>query len=276
MSTPPPEDGYTLRRNYMSSMRLNAQHYLWKDAVGSNLHPAIPVPNKGKDVRIADIGTGTGIWMTDISREYPAAEIDGFDVSFDQCPQAQWLPKNTSLRYLDLYQSLPDDLHGVYDIIHLRLFLVVIRDDDPVPVLRNLVKMLKPGGWIQWADHNLDSWTVETIAPDVPSPAMEKMRDMMVNTGLGRWVPRLHDTFSEQGLIDVRKDFYPIAPHSRLYWSQLQLNSNEEYSYLGMDNSTQDAVGPQYRNLIAQAAEEGRNGAAFNFTLEVTIGRKAA
>ena len=90
------------------------------------------------------------------------------------------------------------------------------------------------------------------------------------------WVPRLHDTFSEQDLIDVRKDFYPIAPHSRLYWSQLQFNSNEEYSYLGMDNSTPDAVGPQYRNLISQAGEEGRNGAAFNFTLEVTIGRKAA
>lgn len=80
--------------------------------------------------------------MADVNREYPAAQIDGFDVSFDQCPHPAWLPKNTSLRYLDLYQPLPEDLHEVYDIVHLRLFLVVIRDDDPVPVLSNLIKML--------------------------------------------------------------------------------------------------------------------------------------
>lgn len=80
--------------------------------------------------------------MADVSREYPAAQIDGFDISLDQCPPSQWLPKNTSLRCLDLYQELPEDLYEVYDIIYLRLFLVVIRDDDPVPVLRNLVKML--------------------------------------------------------------------------------------------------------------------------------------
>ncbi|THD00355.1 hypothetical protein EYZ11_000248 [Aspergillus tanneri] len=136
------EDAYPLRRNYLSSMRLNAQHYLWKDTVGSNLHPGIPVPKYGEGIRIADIGTGTGIWITDISREYPAAQIDGFDISFDQCPHPQSLPHNTSLRSVDIYQPLPEDLYGVYDIIHLRLFLVVIRNDDPVPVLSNLVKML--------------------------------------------------------------------------------------------------------------------------------------
>lgn len=72
----------------------------------------------------------------------------------------------------------------------------------------------------------------------------------------------------------MQKDFYPVAPHSRLYWSQLQFNSNEEFSYLGMDNSTPDAGGPQFRSLIAQAAEESRKGAAFHFTPEVTIGKK--
>ncbi|THD00338.1 hypothetical protein EYZ11_000231 [Aspergillus tanneri] len=104
---------------------------------------------------------------------------------------------------------------------------------------------------------------------------MQTMRDMMVDTGLGRWVPRLPDYFSQQELVEVRKDLYPITPHSRLFWSQLQFNSNEEYSYLGMDNSTANSAGPKFRSLIAQAGDEGRNGAAFDFTLEVTIGRKA-
>jgi hypothetical protein len=121
-----------------------------------------------------------------MSRAYPSVRIDGFDVSFDQCPRPQWLPENTSIRKVDLYGPLPEDLVGVYDVIHLRLFLVVIRDDDPVPVLRNLLKMLKPGGWIHWSEHNMESWSVQTVDKDVTAPALQQMLDMMMNTGIGR------------------------------------------------------------------------------------------
>jgi ubiquinone/menaquinone biosynthesis C-methylase UbiE len=41
---------------------LNAQHYLWKDAVGANLHPGIPLRDV-EGTRIADIGTGTGYFL---------------------------------------------------------------------------------------------------------------------------------------------------------------------------------------------------------------------
>lgn len=39
--------------------RLNLQHYLWKDVLGYNIHPGIPIHDK-EDFCIADIGTGTG------------------------------------------------------------------------------------------------------------------------------------------------------------------------------------------------------------------------
>ena len=38
--------------------RLNAQHYLWKQSCGFNLHPQLPIP-LDRELRIADIGTGT-------------------------------------------------------------------------------------------------------------------------------------------------------------------------------------------------------------------------
>jgi hypothetical protein len=75
-------------------------------------------------------------------------------------------------------------------------------------------------------------------------------------------------------MVDVCTDTYPVSPHSRLYWTQLQFNSNEEFSYLGMDNSSPDAAGLRFRSLILQAAEECRHGAGFDFTIQVTIGRK--
>lgn len=40
--------------------RLNLQHYLWKDQTGFLLHPAITLDTSRTDLRIADVGTGTG------------------------------------------------------------------------------------------------------------------------------------------------------------------------------------------------------------------------
>lgn len=73
-------DSYGLGRNFSASVRydvkyavprqktdnicisrLNLQHYLWKDSLGYNIHPDIPIRDK-EDFRIADIGTGTGYY----------------------------------------------------------------------------------------------------------------------------------------------------------------------------------------------------------------------
>lgn len=43
---------------------------------------------------------------------------------------------------LDAFSTLPADLVGKYDIVHLRLFIVLIKHNDPVPLLRNLIAML--------------------------------------------------------------------------------------------------------------------------------------
>lgn len=37
-----------------------------------------------------------------------------------------------------------------FDILHVRLITVVVKNNDPRPVLANLIKLLKPGGYIQW------------------------------------------------------------------------------------------------------------------------------
>lgn len=77
-----------------------------------------------------------------MSRENASAQLDGFDISLVQCPPPEWLPSNVSIRKLDIYKPLPEELVGKYDIVHVRLFICVIKDNDPVPVLTNLLKML--------------------------------------------------------------------------------------------------------------------------------------
>ena len=46
------------------------------------------------------------------------------------------------MQRLDALGEIPEHLVGVYDIVQLRLFQVVVKDDDPGPLLRNMLKML--------------------------------------------------------------------------------------------------------------------------------------
>ena len=46
------------------------------------------------------------------------------------------------MRQLDALGEIPEHLVGMYDILQLRLFQVVVKDSDPGPLLRNMLKML--------------------------------------------------------------------------------------------------------------------------------------
>jgi SAM-dependent methyltransferase len=46
--------------------------------------------------------------------------------------------------------DLPDSLVGKFDVVHVRAFTAVVKNNDPAPVIANAIKMLKPGGYLQW------------------------------------------------------------------------------------------------------------------------------
>ena len=82
------------------------------------------------------------IWLVDVNRRLPSVHLDGFDNSVDQFASKEWLPENISLHKLDVLKPITEDLKGKYDFVHVRLFLAVVQDDDPMPILRNLMDML--------------------------------------------------------------------------------------------------------------------------------------
>ena len=68
--------------------------------------------------------------------------IDGFDISAEHWPAKGKLPSNISLHLFNVFGQVPEHLLGRYDIIYLRAFTIVARNNDPTGVLRNLIKML--------------------------------------------------------------------------------------------------------------------------------------
>ena len=119
---------FKLDRTHAASCRLNLQHYLWREALEYDIHPSIPV---SKNSIIADIACGTGLWLMQVARKLPDAELDGLDIDLAQATSEQCLPPNVRLRKWNIFDDVPGDLAGKYDYIHVRLLILVIENSDP-------------------------------------------------------------------------------------------------------------------------------------------------
>ena len=111
-----------------------------REVLGYNLHPHIPRISEG--AKVADVATGTALWLCEVAREYPGAICEGFDLQLEQAPPAAWLPNNVTLYKWNIYDAPPSDLIERYDIVHVRLISIVIKDGDPTPIVRNLKQLL--------------------------------------------------------------------------------------------------------------------------------------
>jgi len=82
-------------------------------------------------------------WITELSDQLQStARLDAFDISALQYPPQQWLPDNISLRVQDAFLPFPEDAVGKYDIVHVQLFISLIKANDPSSLIKNLMSLL--------------------------------------------------------------------------------------------------------------------------------------
>lgn len=155
---------YCLGRGFASTAGLNLQHSLVQRLLdGRLLDPSVDytAPN----LMIADIPCGTCLWLLDLARKvHPTTKLDGFDINLLQGPPAPWLPLAISVSKLDLFQDVPDHLVGRYDIVHVSLVVCFVDDNHIGDIVHRLVKLLKPGGHIEWLEFAISD--TEFLGPD--------------------------------------------------------------------------------------------------------------
>ena len=97
--------------------RLNDQHRNLTQVKGGKLHNAPIQDLKVDQLRILDIGCGSGIWCIQMAEDYPHAKITGMDVSPIQ-PENK--PENVDWAVGDMEKGWPfaDD---EFDLVHLSL-----------------------------------------------------------------------------------------------------------------------------------------------------------
>lgn len=266
---------YLFGSDVRSSARLNYQHFLAKQQLGYLLHPSIKF--QGAHPKVADVGAGTCIWSIELSQQYPDVQFDCYDVTDTQFPATDFLPENISLHVHDAFQRFPERLHGTYDVVHVQMFLTIVKNDDPEPLIKNFMDLLKPGGYLDWVD--VDSESVRAVQPKDTSKSASAARAL---AGLMKnpqdykagWTSRLDTHFSIQGLLNSSLEHSVINP--------LFTSLHNIHILMVMDDLVSSSLEPNsdraqaLQARLGQTQSEMKGGAGMLNDYVIALGQKAS
>jgi SAM-dependent methyltransferase len=98
--------------------------------------------------RVLDAGCGSGAVLRELARQHPSAKFEGCDLSDLQLKQADKLGQagGGAITFFKSALEKIDRPDQTYDLVICRDVLAVLR--DPRPAVRELLRVLKPGGEI--------------------------------------------------------------------------------------------------------------------------------
>jgi len=221
---------YLLPKDAQEDQRLNFQHYALYHTFGNHyLAPLSP------DVRtILDVGSGTGIWPMDMAKQFPQAHIIGVDLTLTSLPQV--LPETCVFCQADILRGLPFPTHQ-FDFTHQRLLVLAIPSPRWPDVIRELVRVTRPHGWIELlevgcsvvnggpATGRLLSWLREScLALGIELSIVTRLADLLQQAGcqavesqdipvpLGSWAGRSGEMLK----LDAARVFQALRPRTAL------------------------------------------------------------
>lgn len=237
---------------------------------------------KGRDnLRIADVACGTGSWLADLSRIMsPRTQLDGFDSSSMNFPPAAQLPPNVNLHVKNAKQNFSSQYIGKYDVVHIRLLVAALANEDEWNlVTRNVLDLLKPGGAIQWEEGNfLDALYYRADNGGIVH--LSRLLDALRNGLRQRFAlsTAILQRFRAQALTHLHLD---VVSSDRCMnrWQDVRqalsrISIEASYAFLkGKEGWKDDNLRESYR---AQALEEVNDGAYNRYDINVFTGFKRA
>jgi SAM-dependent methyltransferase len=162
------EDTYPVLRTEKESARLFTQLHLIAAALGG--HVLAPLDLTQPNLRILDVGTGTGRWLSLVKEQIPeevrdTATLMGTDI-------APYPDSSIDVQMHNFKNPFPAEWEGSFDLVQMRSCLMMSPGNEAAELVGRLVKLVKKGGWLQLVDTSCDPGPV--LESDLPHTKLFK------------------------------------------------------------------------------------------------------
>jgi len=191
---------------------LDFQHFIIRRILGGNHQSPLRQPG-----RILDVGCGTGRWAVEMAAEFPGARVVGLDLVRPDGVDPMLatlgpLAANVSLVEADILKGLPVPA-GAFDFTHIRLLYSDLPAASWPGVVRDMVRVTRPGGWIECVDQTASIYN--------PGPAYRVLTDWVTELCRRRGLepdlgPKLKGLLAAAGAAGVRERIVPSFPNTRM------------------------------------------------------------
>jgi len=179
---------------------MHLQHFMVRFAIqGNYLSPVSDMLRNG--AAVLDAACGPGSWTMEIAGEYPRSEVVGVDMT-SMFP-SEIKPSNCQFIRTNILQPLPFD-NGSFDFIFMRYVNMGIEVEQWDTVIKELVRVAKPGAWIELVESDIERYRVGPCIADFDRRLVETLRVRNMDPFASRNLDKL---LSKHGLINVRKKF---------------------------------------------------------------------
>ncbi len=263
-----PDAPYLLPKDVQEDQRLNYQHHvLYRTISNHYLAPLSPA----SATTILDVGTGTGIWPAEMSALFPQAHILGIDVALSSLPHP--LPPTCLFTQANILQGLPFP-DQQFTFTHQRLLVAAIPTAHWPKVVRELVRVTRPGGWVELLEIG------DTIQN--AGPATKRLLTWMtdISKGLGFEMDILHhlgDLLKQSGCQDIESQDIPVPLGVWAGATGQMMKTDVLHGYTALKDSycPRSGTPPEIFDVMVQAAanEWEQNHASYVF--HASYGRRA-
>lgn len=206
--------------------------------------------------RVLDIACGNGTWILEMATEFPDSQFYGIDILANYPTTVK--PANTFFSQHDILDPkgipYPDDY---FDYIHMRQVYSCFSEQDWVMVMKEIKRLLKPGGYVELRDidpmlNNMGPITFKFFAK-FPL-LMKKWHGVNI-----LWARRMFDIMNDVGdMVDMHRQvntlqFGTSGPIGNMIQNSLRLALKSFRSFFEMHNSL---PGRDYDKVIDDIVDE--------------------
>lgn len=163
---------------------------------------------------------------------------------------------------------------AAYDVVHVRLIFTIVANDEPEVVIRNLVKLLKPGGWLQWDELDVEASYLLRLTSAIEAPIMGEVLGKLGR--MGKWVGHLSERMEECGLVGPKIERLEEKKELASAFFDCNLGKDEEVAtmLLKAEEEGKRTEGEKLLDMTTKMRDESAKGVVIVSPKVVAIGQK--